>query len=105
MQVRESVKSYEGRSRKRTMIQSKVVERNMAICNYCLNQNKYECGFECQPEGRYRYLEPEPLLDWEMPPELPPYREMVDMPAADVRAMIWLHAYYLSPQNDIENRG
>ena len=76
-----------------------VPERNMAICNYCLNQNKYECEFECQPEGRYRYLEPEPLLDWEMPPELLPYRKMVDLPLADVLAMIWLHAYYEDRRN------
>ena len=77
----------------------RAVERNMAICNYCLNQNKYECEFECQPEGRYRYLEPEPLLDWEMPPELLPYRKMVDLPLADVLAMIWLHAYYEDRRN------
>ena len=75
-------------------------ERNMAICSYCLNRNKYECEFECQPEGRYRYLEPEPLLGWEMPPELPPYRIVVDMPLAVVLAMIWLHAYYLDRRND-----
>ena len=85
------------------MVKGRVVEQNMAICNYCLNRNKYECQSECLPEGRYRYLEPEPLPAWEMPPELPPYREMVDMPAADVRAMIWLHAYYLDPRNGLRS--
>ena len=105
MQVRESVKLARGRPRLRGQASHRTAERNMAICNYCLNRNTYECEFECQPEGRYRYLEPEPLPAWEMPPELPPYREMVDMPAADVRAMIWLHAYYLDPRNDTRNHG
>ena len=72
--------------------------RNMAICNYCLNRNKYECEFECQPEGKYRYLEPEPLPQWEAPPPLPPFRAMVDLPLADALATIWLHAYYLDPE-------
>ena len=71
--------------------------RNMAICNYCLNRNTYECEFECQPEGKYRYLEPEPLPQWETPPGLPSYRKVVDMPLADTLATIWLHAYYLDP--------
>jgi len=71
--------------------------RSMAICNYCLNRNKYECEFECQSEGRYRYLEPEPLPQWEMPPQLPPFRALADLPLADALATLWLHAYYLDP--------
>jgi hypothetical protein len=73
---------------------------SMAICNYCLNRNTYECESECQSEGKYRYLEPEPLPQWEMPPQVPSFRVLVDMPAADVLATIWLHAYYLEPHND-----
>ena len=96
MHVQESVALSEAHPTTR----GRAVVRNMAICNYCLNRNTYECEFECQPEGRYRYLEPEPLLGWEMPPELPPYRIVVDMPAADVQAMIWLHAYYEDRRND-----
>jgi hypothetical protein len=75
----------------------RVPGRRMAICNYCLNRNKYECEFECQPEGKYRYLEPEPLPQWEAPPPLPPYREVADMPLEDALATIWLHAYYRDP--------
>ena len=72
--------------------------RRMAICNYCLNRNKYECEKGCQPEGKYRYLEPEPLPQWEAPPQLPPYREVADMPLEDALAIIWLHAYYRDPE-------
>ena len=76
----------------------RVPGRRMAICNYCLNRNTYECEFECQPEGKYRYLEPEPLPQWEAPPQLPPYREVADMPLEDALAIIWLHAYYRDPE-------
>ena len=69
--------------------------RSLAICNYCLNRNKDECQSECQPEGKYRYLEPEPLPQWEMPPQLPPFRALVDMLPAEALATIWLHVYYL----------
>ena len=86
------------------MKKGRAIQLNAAICSYCLNRNKHECQVKCQPEGRYRYLEPEPLPQWEMPPELPSYREMVDMPAAEVRALIWLHDYYLDPRNDPGNR-
>ena len=75
----------------------RVPGRRMAICNYCLNRNKYECEFECQPEGKYRYLEPEPLPQWEMPPQLPPFRALADLPLADALATLWLHAYYQGP--------
>lgn len=71
--------------------------RSMAICNYCLNRNTYECERECQPEGKYRYLEPESLPQWEMPPQLPPFRALADLPLADALATLWLHAYYLNP--------
>ena len=77
---------------------------NLSICNYCLNRYKDVCAEECQSEGKYRHLEPEPLPDWELPPELPPYREMVDLLFPEVRAVIWLHAYYLDPQNRNGNR-
>ena len=74
--------------------------RNEAICAYCVNRGGEACTTRCRPEGRYRYLEPETLDHWELPPELPPYREMVDLPAPEVRAIIWLHAYYQSWRDD-----
>ena len=68
--------------------------RNEAICSCCVNRGGEACNTRCRPEGRYRCLEPEALEEWELPPDLPPFRELVDMPAPEVRAIIWLHAYY-----------
>lgn len=76
-----------------------VVERNFNICVYCGNKQKEVCPRECQPEGRYRHLEPEPLREWEQPPELPPFREMVDESPHAVRAIIWLNAHYRQKNN------
>ena len=74
--------------------------RSEAICAYCVNRGNDACNTECRPEGKYRYLEPETLDHWELPPELPPFRKLVDMGGAEVRAIIWLHAYYQSRRDD-----
>jgi len=52
------------------------------------------CLEECQAEGRYRYLEPDTLEDWEPGPRLPPFRELLDLPASERLALIYLSTYY-----------
>ena len=69
-------------------------ELNPAICVWCANRYQEVCVTRCQQELRYRYLEPEPLSDWELPPELPPFRVLVDLPAAERLALIYLAAVY-----------
>ena len=66
---------------------------NPEICIWCRNRMQDVCP-PCQEEGKYRWLEPETLADWELPPELPPMRKLVDCPAADRLAIIWLNASY-----------
>jgi hypothetical protein len=68
--------------------------RNMQICIWCGNRRAEVCLAKCQPEGRYRYLEPEPLPFWEGPPELPPFRDLMALPAAERLAILYLHAFY-----------
>lgn len=75
-----------------------LVERNPGICVWCANKGKEVCG-ECQDEGKYRCLEPEALPAWESPPELPSYRQLVDAPAPELRAIIWLHSWYQDSRN------
>ena len=67
--------------------------RNMRICAWCGNRGRKVC-VSCQEEGRYRHLEPAPLEAWEQPPELPTMRDLVDLPAQDKLALIWLDASY-----------
>jgi hypothetical protein len=67
--------------------------RNPEICNYCVNQSKEVC-VPCEKEGKYRYLEVEDLTYNELPPELPPMRELVDRPAQERLAIIWMSARY-----------
>jgi hypothetical protein len=69
-------------------------ERNMMICIWCRNQNNEACIERCQSEGKYRNLEPEPLAQWEFPPELPAFRELLDLPPHERLALIYLDAYY-----------
>lgn len=69
-------------------------ELNAAICAWCGNRYQEVCLTRCQEELRYRYLEPAPLSSWELPPELPPFRELVDLPAAERLALIYLAAVY-----------
>ena len=76
------------------MDEKKVSEKNMGICIWCRNRGQEVCIERCQAEGRYRYLEPEPLPAWETPPELPSFRELVDLSASERLALIYLDAYY-----------
>jgi hypothetical protein len=68
--------------------------RNMGICVWCRNKTVDVCLALCQPEGRYRYLEPETLADWESIPELPPFPELLDLPASERLALVYLSLYY-----------
>jgi hypothetical protein len=67
--------------------------RRMQICIYCGNNGRERCQAECQPEGKYRHLEPETLHEWESA-ELPPYRELVDWDAWAKFAILYLKAFY-----------
>lgn len=75
-------------------------ERNAAICAWCGNQLHDVCPERCQPEGLYRYLEPEPLAAWELPPELPPFRDLVSLTAAERLALIYLAVVYALREAD-----
>lgn len=66
---------------------------NPNICPWCANKTTDVCE-ECGKEGRYRFLEADSLPQWETPPELPSMRHLVDMPAAERLAIIWLAARY-----------
>ena len=63
------------------------------ICVWCRHKIDEACQ-ECAAEGLYRCLEPEPLSHWEFPPELPPMRELVGLPAAERLALIYLTICY-----------
>ena len=69
-------------------------ERNERICIWCRNRMVEVCLTACQPEGRYRNLEPDELQDWEAGPELPPFRDLVDLSAAERLALLYLSACY-----------
>ena len=60
---------------------------------------KERCETACQPEGKYRHLEPVAPEHWEVGPELPAFREMVEMAPALRLAWLYLMAYYLDWQN------
>lgn len=66
---------------------------NPKICLYCINRTSSVCEV-CQTEGRYRFLEVETLPNWEPLPELPSMREIVDLPASERLAILWLHVRY-----------
>jgi len=63
------------------------------ICRWCAAAIRDVCA-RCAAEGRYRYLEPEPPPVWKRPFALPPFRELVDLPAAERLALLYLAAYY-----------
>ena len=80
-----------------------IIPRNMRICVWCGNRSCEVC-LPCQQEGRYRNLEAAPLDPWEQPPELPAMRELVDLPAQERLALIWLSVRYIQakdPPGDI----
>jgi hypothetical protein len=68
--------------------------RNMAICRWCCNQMVDVCPEKCQPEGRYRYLVPDAQKEWEPKYHLPPFRELIDWPAQDRLALLYLCVFY-----------
>lgn len=69
-------------------------ERNMRICRWCQYSMVDVCLEKCQPEGRYRYLKPNELMEWESIPHLPPFRDLVDLSAHERLALLYLSAYY-----------
>ncbi|MSP12818.1 MAG: hypothetical protein EXR62_07660 [Chloroflexi bacterium] len=66
-----------------------------AICVWCINQYKERCISQCAPEGKFRYLEPSSLEQWEMPPALPPFRELLQMSGHEKLAILYLGLFYL----------
>ena len=50
---------------------------------------------ECEEEGQYTFLEPASLHHWELPPELPAFRELAELPAIERLAMVYLRLAYL----------
>lgn len=64
------------------------------VCAYCANRTSDACP-ACREEGTYRALSPERLPAWELPPELPPFRELLEMPAAERLALVYLGLHYL----------
>jgi hypothetical protein len=75
--------------------------RNMRICVWCRNRTGDICLEKCQPEGRYRYLEPDTPESWEAGPELPSFIELVDLPAPDRLALIYLSLYYREQKDTV----
>jgi hypothetical protein len=69
---------------------------------YCNNNGKEGCIKRCAPEGKFRYLDPAPLESWELPPELPKMKELVDLSGQAVRGIFYLALYYRQ-QEDIKD--
>ena len=69
-------------------------EPNPAICAWCGNKNQEVCVEYCQAERQYRYLEPATLRDWEMAPEMPPFRVLMALPAIERLALFYLAQVY-----------
>ena len=63
------------------------------ICPWCINKDRESCS-GCAAEGRFRFLEPETLWNWEHF-ELPPFRELLEMNGPAKLAVLWLALYYL----------
>jgi len=71
--------------------------KTMSRCNLDIRRRAQSvdvCLAKCQPEGRYRSLEPDILESWEPGPRLPPFRELVELPAHERLALLYLSAYY-----------
>jgi len=71
-----------------------VVAPDQRICVYCANRQGEVCG-SCFREARYRGLVPEALAAWEAVPELPSFKELLEMPAAARLAFVYLGLHYL----------
>lgn len=61
---------------------------------YCLNEGREVCVARCAPEQKFRHLEPAPLDPWELPPEIPPMRTLVELNGHTVRGIFYLALCY-----------
>ena len=68
------MRAYEQERPKHEPAEAELQEPNPAICAWCGNKNQEGCVERCQAERQYCYLEPATLHEWELPPELPPFR-------------------------------
>lgn len=74
---------------------------DLRVCAYCANHTSDACP-ACMEEGKYRALAPARLPHWELPPELPPFKELLEMPAAARLAFVYLGLYYLREERTRE---
>jgi hypothetical protein len=93
--TRNAMHTYERERSRREPAEDEAQEPNRAICAWCGNKNQEVCVERCQAERQYRYLEPATLHDWELPPELPPFRVLMALPAIERLALIYLTAAYM----------
>jgi hypothetical protein len=63
--------------------------KNPDICRFCLNQARSSC-LPCTDEGKYRYLEFDTYRTNLVDLHTIPMNEIVDMPAPDRLALMWL---------------
>ena len=75
---------------------------NASICIWCGNKLQEACVAHCQDEGRYRYLTPATLPHWEAPPGLPPFRELMELPAIERLALVYLALAYAQQERERE---
>ena len=66
-----------------------------AVCGYCRNQGQPSCRTQCRQEGRYRYLEPVALEEWEQPPEIPGMDELLSYDGVTRLALVKISLHYL----------
>jgi hypothetical protein len=66
---------------------------NPGICIYCANSQSEACKERCEEEGKYRYLVPATLENWECFREVV-FTNVVDMDPATRLAFIYLMAHY-----------
>lgn len=66
----------------------------MNPCPYCVNRERDVCS-PCREQGKFTHFAPEVLKDWEIP-HLPPYHEIAEMDAYQVRACFYLVLHYLT---------
>ena len=93
--TRNAMRTYERERARREPAEEEAQEPNPAICAWCGNKNQEVCVERCQAERQYRYLEPATLHDWEMAPELPPFRVLMALPAIERLALVYLAAAYM----------
>ena len=92
---RRAMHNHEREPASREPAEEEAQEPNPAICAWCGNKDQEVCVERCQAERQHRYLEPATLHDWEMAPELPPFRVLMALPAIERLALIYLTAAYM----------